>query len=393
MFIEDLIWELNSLCSVNRFDGPIVNNFAMQAFTGNGFTEKQSLLAVKLLKRYSAKLSDALKVDITSHLDNPTFKYPVRKMPSSSKRISIVDHVVYKRAIKVEFPFDQAKVDAIREHKQKQVYAMWDAEQKAWIFGLEEKNIKFLSSLIRNENFNIDEEFKNYLDQIETIVGNMENHVPMLTILNGAPKYLNQSQFVPELTSNDVISAVFEARNAGIFTWDEKVDQYINEPLIDPITKEFLSHDHSKNFEIDSEKHSVQCLKDIVKYAQPVLFIIPGGSELSKTKLIYNFLVSQGYTSDEMSVMFRLPNLSGKEFNEFVKNCGLNNPITEKTKFVFVSIKLPKPVLKSNLSFNSVISLGRSNVHYTIREFFKNRLNLIYYCELSKQREFNFGFM
>ena len=107
--------------------------------------------------------------------------------------------------------------------------------------------------------------------------------------------------------------------------------------------------------------------------------------------MIYNFLTGIGYTSDDMSVMFRLPSSDGKDFNEFVKNCGLNNPISDKTKFVFVSIKLPKPIIKSKMRFNSVISLGRSNVHYTIREFFKNRQNLIYYCEPNKQKEFNFG--
>jgi hypothetical protein len=125
----------------------------------------------------------------------------------------------------------------------------------------------------------------------------------------------------------------------------------------------------------------------------PCLFVLPGGSELDKTKMIYNLLVEQGYSSDEISVMFRLPSSDGKNFNDFVKNCGLNNPITENTKFVFVSIKLPKPVLKSKMKFNSVVSLGRSNVHYTIREFFKNRENLIYYCEPGKQKEYNFGIM
>jgi preprotein translocase subunit SecD len=213
----------------------------------------------------------------------------------------------------------------------------------------------------------------------------------MLAIENGVLKYQNVSRTVPALTSSDTLSALFEARKAGIFTWDDAVEQQFNSLELDPVVKSFLTSEKPGNFEIDSEKTPIQCLTDIVNHSTPTLFVIPGGSEISKTKMIYNFLVNMGYNNTEMSVMFRLPNNEGREFNEFVKNCGLNNPIGDNTKFVFVSIKLPKPVIKSKIKFDSVISLGRSNVHYTIREFFKNRHNLIYYCESTKQKEFNFG--
>lgn len=389
MYIEDLICKLNLHCSVNRYDTNLVSSFVNQAFVGTGYTEKQSVLAVRILKRYSASLSAALSVDITTFLDNPTFKYNIRKI-NNAKRISIIAHETLGKAIKVEFPYSQEKVDSIRKSKDQLGHAVWDGDKKAWIFSIDERNIQFLTSFVESDHFELDEEIKNYIVQIKHIIGNIENYVPMLTIKNGLPKYLNQSQFVPELTSKEVIPAVFEARKAGIFTWDEKVTQYLDQADLDPVIRSFLSNESPKHLEIDSTENPVQCLTDIVKYTQPTLFIIPGGSESAKTKMIYNFLTSIGYTSDDMSIMFRLPSSDGKEFNEFVKNCGLNNPITDKTKFVFVSIKLPKPIIKSKMRFNSVISLGRSNVHYTIREFFKNRQNLIYYCEPNKQKEFNF---
>jgi hypothetical protein len=389
MYIEDLICKLNSHCSVNRFDVNLVSSFVNQAFIGTGYTEKQSVLAVRILKRYSASLSAALSVDITTFLDNPTFKFNIRKI-NNAKRISIIAHETLGKAIKVEFPYAQEKVDSIRKSKDQLGHAVWDSDKKAWIFSVDERNIQFLTSFVESDHFELDEEIKNYIVQIKHIIGNMENYVPMLTIENGLPKYLNQSRFVPELTSKEVIPAVFEARKAGIFTWDEKVTQYLDQAELDPVIRSFLLNESPKHLEIDSTETPVQCLTDIVKYTQPTLFIIPGGSESAKTKMIYNFLTSIGYTSDDMSIMFRLPSSDGKDFNEFVKNCGLNNPITDKTKFVFVSIKLPKPIIKSKMRFNSVISLGRSNVHYTIREFFKNRQNLIYYCEPNKQKEFNF---
>ncbi len=390
MYIEDLIYKLQLNCKINKYDTNIVISFVSQNFSYIGFTEKQSLLAIKILKRYSKNLSSVLGVDVTPFLENPVFKFSVRKS-SSSKKITIVDNLAWGQAIKVEFPYDQEKIDFIRKNKENLGYAQWSSEEKAWMFSLDERNIQFLSTLIAKDNFEMDDQFLDYLEQVKTIVGSVEKHVPMLTVLDNVPKYQNISQYVPELKSKEVLSAVFEARKAGIFTWDENVSQCLDQSNLHSVVKQFISSDSTQHLDINSEENTIDCLTDIIKYTQPVLFVIPGGSELEKTRMVYNFLTSKGYYNDEMSVMFRLSNNDNKEFNDFVKNCGLNNPITEKTKFVFISIKLPKPIIKSKIKFNSIISLGRSNVHYTIREFFKNKENLIYYCEENKQREFNFG--
>jgi hypothetical protein len=390
MYIEDLICKLNQTCKVNRYDVNLVPSLVNQTLFGIGFTEKQSILAIRILKRYSVNLSQSLGVDISPFLENPAFKYRLRKI-NNLKKISVVDYAQWGRAIKVEFPFDQIKIDEIRKNREKLGICQWDIEHKAWMFSLNEKNIQFLANFVENNGFDYDTEFKDYLDQVKEIIASMEKYVPMLAIENNEPKYLNISQFVPKLESKEVISALFEAKKAGIFTWDDSISNYVDQQGLNSVTREFLINDGTKNLEIDSTQTPIDCLSEIVKFTSPTLFIIPGGSELDKTKMVNNFLTKLGYANNEMSVMFRLPSSQGRDFNEFVKSCGLNNPISEKTKFVFVSIKLPKPVIKSKLKFGSVISLGQTNVHYTIRDFFKNRTNLIYYCESNKQREFNFA--
>lgn len=391
MNIEDLICQLHSHCKVNRFDTNLVDSFVMQVFAGNGFTQKQTVLVLKILNRYSKSLSAALNLDVQPFLDNPSYRYPIRSSGTNAKRLSIIDHQLWGRAIKAEFPFDQEKIDSIRKKKESLGFAQWNGEERAWLFSVDERNLQFLKNFVQNDKFEVDAEIQNYFDQVEKIVNDMEKYIPMLTIENGLPKYQNVNRFVPKLTSFDVVSALFEARKAGIFTWDEKVNQYIDTVGLNPVVKEYLGNENVGICEIDSTKYPVECLTEIVKYAQPALFIVPGGSESAKTKMIYNFLISLGFSSDEMSVMFRLPSSEGREFNEFVKNCAINNPISDRTKFVFISIKMPKPILKSKIKFNSIIGLGKSNVHYTIREYFKNQTNLIYYCESSRQKEFNFG--
>ncbi len=394
VYVEDLIIDLNTYVKVNSFDSNIVNSFSNQIFSGRGFTEKQSLLAVKILKKYCNNLEIATKKIIAPDLENPQFRFAIRK-PSSlqTRRVSIDTHSQWGKVIKVEFPYSEEKVGEIRKNRDHLGFAVWDGDAKAWTFSLSETNIKFVRDITSKEPFDYDDEFKNYLGQIDQIVNDMEKYVPMLVLEDNKVVFKNVSEHLPEIDGENILSSVFAARKYGIYTWDERINQILDESNLHPLIKNFLNNDYNGIFEIDSTKESIDCLKDIVNHMSPCLFVIPGGSELEKTKMIYNFLTGLGYSYDEMSVMFRLPSSDGKNFNDFVKNCCLNNPITEKTKFIFVSIKLPKPVLKSKMKFNSVVSLGRTNVHYTIRDFFKNRENLIYYCEPSKQKEFNFGFL
>jgi hypothetical protein len=122
----------------------------------------------------------------------------------------------------------------------------------------------------------------------------------------------------------------------------------------------------------------------------PTLFIIPGGNEFDKFNIAYNFLKTEGFENKDMSVMFRLDSKIDQNFNNFVKKNELNSPLGENTKIVFISSKMPKPVLKSNIKFHSVINMGYDAVHYSIRDFMKNHENLIVYSEKPSLKEFNF---
>jgi preprotein translocase subunit SecD len=113
-------------------------------------------------------------------------------------------------------------------------------------------------------------------------------------------------------------------------------------------------------------------------------------TEMEKLQLGYDFLKSIKVDKSEMSVMFRMPSESHKKFNDFIKENKLNSPISEKTKVVFISSKLPKPLIKSKIKFNSLINLGFGGVHYSIKNFVENQENCISYTEKILQKEFEF---
>jgi len=393
MNIEDLITSLvlSSRITLTTWESGIVYSFIDQIGKGTGFTEKQATVAVKLLTKYQHSLSAALKLDIGNFLENPTYKYPFRKL-NTAKRMSIKSHAIYNRVIKVEFPFNEQYISHIKNSRNELDDAIWNPEEKSWAFPLTENSIQFLSELMKQEKFDCDEEFQMLVDQSDKILDNIEHHAPTLVLENNRPKLVNISQFMPELSSHDLLAAMFESRRKGIITWSEEIDQWLEDSDLNPFTKEFLRLDPSAISTCDCEKYSIDCISDIVKYMSPCLFVIPGGSELTKLKLSYNFLRGLEIDNQDMSVMFRLATADNKEFNDFVKERGINSPLGENTKIVFVSGKIPKPLLKSNIKFNSIINLGFANtVHYSTRDYLASHENLIYYSEGKNKKDIQFG--
>ena len=392
MYIEDLIIALayDHRANMNPYDTKLVHSFYDQVTRGMGFTEKQEILSVKILKRQIPKLNLIFSQDTSSFVDNPRFRLS-RRTVSSAKRITILPHSVYNKVVKVEFPFNESLLAKIRKEKTSLNYANWDPEQKSWIFSLDERSLKFLIGLAAEENFSVDEEFENYRSQIEEIEMNIEQYVPMISFDGENLKFLNISPKIPQPTNSNIIENLFIARKLGIFTWDENVVDSDAWKNANDVTKQFLSLDPTAEFSISVEDTSISSLSDIVKYLSPTLFVIPGGTELEKLEKCVTFLKDTGITSDEISVLFRLPKETGEKFNNFVKDENLNSPITEKTKAVFISSKVPKTIIESRIKFNSIVNFNFYSIHYSIRNLLKWHHNVITIVEQKQQRTLNFA--
>ena len=390
MYIEDLLSDLVS-CGIvlNSYDRNLVCSFYDQISRGNGLTEKQSVLAIRIVKRYSPVLGSSLQKNIEPFLQNPQFRLPIRKI-SNEKRLSIVDHRTYGRVIRAVFPYNEKIVETIRKNRDNLGMSQWDKEDKCWYFGLNETAIQFLANL---DTFEVDDLLNIFQKQIAEIHADIEKYVPMLIIENSIPKLKNCDKNMPALTSNDLISAIFEARKKGVCAWDDSVAKFIDSEELSSTTRSFLKTDPGEKFGIDSSTQPITDLATIILNLLPVLVIIPGGDELDKMKLATDFFKNIGIKNEEMSVMFRLPSNTQAIFNEFVKFNELNSPITVNTRVVFVSGKIPKPIFKSGIKFHSVLNLGYSNVHYTMQDFIKNHENGIVYSKEKDVKNLRYGFV
>lgn len=388
MNIEDLVIKLNSQPHLTRgWEATFLSSITDQISLGIGLTKKQNDVILRILRKHVDILTQITRQDVAHSIENPTYRLSVRHTPPS-KQITIVEDATYGKILKVQFPYNDFIIENIKLYRARQrdlSHAVWDTGEKAWYFSLTEKNIEFLSNLAITEHFQVSDDFAEYANQIDQIQNSLEDHVPMLCLENGKPLLKNCARSVPQITTDSVLEAAFQARKYGITTYDTAINNIINSNQVAPVVKDFLLSEYKNPLLVNSAKHDFSSISDIVKYMSPCLVVIPGGSEYEKMKESYWVLRHLGIQAQEMSVMFRLPGETGGNFNNFVKNQGLNSPIEQHTKIVFVSGKLAKPVVKSKIKFHCVINLGYDNAHHTMRDFLKNHENTIYYSNNPKK--------
>lgn len=403
MYIEDLIqsacgpffWQMqspSSNVSMSPRDRDMLNSFYEQLYYRNSdLTEKQGKLAVSILKRNKDILRPHFP-NIDLILDNPQWRNPFRVLSTVNKiSIGVVDsqnlNYKNKKSIIIEFPYNLELVDVLRKRNQ-DVHDLykghWDPNHKKWLFSLTEKNILWLGKNLLPKSFDADDQFLEYFKQVTEVCEQVENHAPMLSIQDGKYQIVNASSRIPQPETDDLVQALFFARLYGIVNWDDAIGKEVDK--LNPITRGVLAFNKKSYPWFNSEEIAIDNFVDLLQNASPALIVIPGGGELVELKKWHQFSKSLGIGSQEISVLFRLPN-DRADFNKYVKDENLNNAVDENTKLVFVSTKIPKPLVKSDIKFDTVINLGYYNyVHFTMSTIINNATNLVYYStkELSR---------
>lgn len=386
MHIENLLEVFWSHFRItNQYDRQMVTSLVGQVGCHQALTEKQAHMAINILRKNQETLSKIIGQDIEPMLAVPTYRQPLRKL-SSIRTITVEPNPRCDKMIRVTMPYNEEIRNAIQEHKTYDDIVVWDQEGKSWCFSLKEKHILFLMNIAEKYNFEVDNEFKALAEQARSILDNMDQYVPMVSLENNTPVMSNSKGSIPKLESTEIIPALFEARKRGVFAWSDEVDNVLKNHADNLFTQHFLNSDPLIRHSINLNDHSINVLSDIVKNLTPVLFVIPGGSEQEKTTMIYNFLKSINFSDKEISIMFR-SNSDIDGFNSWIKEHGLGTIASEKTKAALIKIQVPKPIIKSKVKFNSVISLGSENPHVTLKEFFTHQQNLIYYTEQKQVKD------
>ena len=390
LYTEDLICRLGNEgqyifaapLSIFPMDSKVVTSLAQNPTIGKGYTEKQRQLVIRLCQKYRVQLISVLGPAAEITINNPEFKFPVVESAPQEKSIT-----VQGKEILVKFPYNENLVGIIRKYRDTSTVKLcdWDSESKCWRFALEEGNIFWLATNVLSSDFSVDEEFSRFFQEITEIMDNIESHLPMVAYEDGKFVFKNVHPKVPQPKSNDVAETLLLAKYYGISTWDENVEKMKENAKFSPILTSFLQESRPNSLEFDINENPADQLKELFKYNLPALIVIPGYNEFFTLKSWTLWLKAQGISEKDISVMFRLPNGTGSLLNDFIKQEGLNNPVEENTRVVFVSQKIPKPLIKAELDFKLILNLGSlSGVHYSISTYLNDRPDVIRMSDKNK---------
>jgi uncharacterized CHY-type Zn-finger protein len=382
MYIEDILYKLNSIrYSVNIKmsirDANVIRGLNYICQKNVGLTLKQRSLAVKILKKYHKDISIVLGQDISALIEFPQYKLAEKK-PITCKTITIGNHLG-KKTIIVKFSYDNDVVAILHKHKQK-YYTMFGGniiwfnyESKYWVFEINEINLRLIPQL-QNLGFDIDPVLNPFLDQINRIIENKKDHIPYLSVDKDRYHIINAPKGVPPIVSNNLLDSLIYSRKYGINDWDETIQNQIDS---DPKIKRFEKFFQNTSLGIVKDPGTLKDWQPMLTHCQKVLFVIPGGFEMTYICHIHEVLLSSGYKSDEVSVMFRTHNKSDLKFNEYVSDNNFNNPICDQIRAVLISRTLPKPLIVEDFNFDLIICGGCQYGNHQLKSYLSQQHNAI----------------
>jgi len=390
LYLEDLICRLASNggylfhpeISLWKGDESVIYSLSNNPVAGRGYTEKQRNLVIRLVRKYRNQLVAALGQPASDAIDLAEFQFNLVESKPMTKLITIEG-----KKILVSFPYDEALVATIKKFRDSNKARLvdWNNDKKVWAFDLEELNVIWIGNNLLPLGFSVDANFLEIFEEISQVLENIESHIPMLIHTDEGFKFANAHRTIPQLATSSIVEAALLAKYYGISVWDEKVSDLLKNEEISPILDKFINESTSDNLDFDTTTNSIDQFTDLFKFNIPAMIIIPAGHELEYLKIWHKWLRLQKFQEKEISVMFRLENTVGRDFNDYVRTFDLNTPIHENTKIVFISQKLPKPVIKSGIDFKFILNLGSiSGVHYSISTYLQNRPDVIKYTDKNR---------
>ncbi len=378
MNIEDYLVLFSAHIKPSSHDQNICYSLGYQVMTGKALTEKQSVIAVRLIKKYQNQFLKLGYSDVVSDIETPRFKYPFRYI-DNQKTISIVDG-----NIAIKFPFDQDTVTELRELTTKSMFIkpQWNPDQKYWSLDFNELSLKFVKNELMKKGFQVSEEIAFFLDQFEEIENNLENYVPMIVKENNLYKIINCKNGIE---TENLITALMHSIKCGVSTYDENVADDIKNLSADQPMMAIFQNIENSNFHVNSQKFSkIDILNFLMKTDLNVAFFFDDGCDEENFKSWVIDFKKIDESNEFIGAYFRKNTAldkSATSFNSIIKENKLNKEANDpKVKWFLLSSKFPKSLVKNDKKPDICVFVNKLiSTHYTVMSCFKNSvLNLVY---------------
>ena len=149
--------------SLARYDVNIVASMAHQTINGVAFTDKQAVLAHKIVVKYKRQLLNQ-NIDLGSIEHNPEYRLPIRSV-DRAKEIVLKDNVILLR-----FPYDDEIIQYFQSSgKSIPGRLVFDRTEKVWSADIGESRLLWLETLVDKYHFDISDPVKKLVEQVKQI--------------------------------------------------------------------------------------------------------------------------------------------------------------------------------------------------------------------------------
>jgi hypothetical protein len=329
-----------------------LGSIARQTFKGVGLTDRQyDAVKEKLMTTYKAQFVDN-GCDIETAVS--VLKLPLRKL-DRAKWIRVLDDAYYEEpTIGVRFVFSKKLIAKKENLISNAVHIGYDRIEKVHHFQLTENSIYHIVEEFKDSHFDIEEQLLNQHRKILTIMQNKNDYVPGVYNFNLKNLHQKGVEYVVsslgEPTPSNLYKFYDRRELLGLSHFDQNDLEQTFKSLL-PLTKKLIQREKThvlvkpQEFTINNLVESVLEL-----YRFPLLIVLDERSAADEL-FEFNRAFSGVIPNESMTVMFRLDNKDqdALEFNRYIKEHNLNNPVDKSTKIVYINNnKVSKPLLSSN---------------------------------------------
>lgn len=148
------------LIKLARYDEPIVASMGDQVRRNLSFTDKQSVLAHKIVTKYRKQWASA-GYDVSDQIENPKFKLPTRTI-DRRKLITLDDNNII-----IKFPYDQDLISKLRATiNEVPGKLQWNQTEHCWKATILEQRVVWAKEFGIANNFEFSPEFDGLLDHL-----------------------------------------------------------------------------------------------------------------------------------------------------------------------------------------------------------------------------------
>ena len=154
---------LSPKINLARYDVNVIGNMASATMGGTALTDKQAVLACKIVLKYQRQLAK-YDISIDPIIASPKYRMAIRNL-DRTKRAWIEDD-----EIRLKFPYSPAMVQQARDYASEAIGKMaFDPAKKVWTLGLTEPNVVWTTLWSQANEIEVDQELVDYLDLIQGV--------------------------------------------------------------------------------------------------------------------------------------------------------------------------------------------------------------------------------